>query len=259
MAGKAQELVTTPAGCLPFHKFTPVAPSRTENPYYRRVIHPVYNLQSQSEFWKAPLKGTLNCAYCPYPITGLPYPGVDEYDHETGMGVSYMVYCNLVCRKSHILELGGSDMPRRLEWLAIVASDVYDHHGDIPVIHKHAVFKAFGGKFSHEDYLAAIGLQPFPKLRGLPFVPQRIALEEDFKDPFVAQTASTTTSAPKAEERFKALQQTLMGPPAPRAPSTPKEESRKRKRSDTAGSSSSPSLAAFTDDGLAKLMQMRVS
>ncbi len=245
-----RDLVTTPTGAMPFHNFTAVPREMRSNPYYRREIHPVCKLQdNKNQFWTTELKGELYCGYCPYPIFGLPYPGVDEYDGETGVGVSNVVYCNLVCRKSHIVEMQGLEMAWRLDWLTTVACDVYGHYGDIPVIQKYAVFKAYGGPYTHEEYLQYIGLRPFPKLRELPFVPQKAALEEEFQDPWAIGGAKREQAVAEAaargelcaEERLQALkeQKKKKGKPKGKAASGTTKRGGKKATTKTASASAS--------------------
>lgn len=219
--------------CMPLNLFSAAPKKQTSNPYFRRVIH-ASQKHPKNDFWCTEMKGEYVCAFCAEPIMGLPYPMIEDYREQTGEAFTGSIQCNLVCTKSHIVALKGNEMNQRLEWLTIVAAEAYGWTDDIPVIDKLMLDKFYYGTQKHSDYIRGVALMPRPRLRNLPFVPQKTCIEDEFEDlvrlaapldQIHAEAAASAANAPppvKVVRKRKAPAPAAPKPP-PAAPSVPAE------------------------------------
>jgi len=165
----------------PFLDFCAATKRQANSPFWRRRIH-ASRKHPDNALWLTPMNGSHDCHCCSLPIKDLPYPSIEDYDALTGTGTTGFVYCSLTCVKSDIVRRRGNDMSQRLEWLTIIACDVYGVTDDLPVIDPGLLDRYVGGTQKAAEYIRDVAVRPVPRMRDLPFVPQRTCIEDDFQD-----------------------------------------------------------------------------
>src|SRR5207237_10781907 len=88
-----------------------------------------------------------------------PFPMPTHYNNNNGVFTTFGVYCSLTCVKSHLKEQSGLYMGQRLEWLTLMAADVFNYHETIPTIDKYR-FRHFGDDCDDSEYLRLQAIVP---------------------------------------------------------------------------------------------------
>lgn len=167
------------------------------NPFFQRKLHPILE-HKMNETWRQPTN--IHCWYCACSFPNPPYPLPTNY--EAGVFTVMGIYCSLTCVKSHIKDMGSYYMGQRLEWLTLMAADVYNYHLPISTVDKY-VFKHYGGNRDHAEYLAHGAAMPPVQIRSIPFVDLPMVFEEPFKDDEMSKMNLNPSLPPKDKDKDK--------------------------------------------------------
>ena len=122
----------------------------TDDP--RRPEHVLFKSTNSGETFVWPSSTKLWCWNDGHKIPGSPVPAVEHYNTQTGIYTVFGVFCCFGCAKRYVKDRNNANNPKKLNWLAQVAREVFFWEEDIKIAPPLSTLKCFGGRFSIEVY-----------------------------------------------------------------------------------------------------------